>query len=675
MKTPITYYGGKQTLAKYILPLIPSHYLYCEPFFGGGAIFFAKPKSPVEIINDLNGEVVVFYEVLKTQFSALKKKITSTLHSRELFEKARFIYNNSSLHSKLDRAWAFWTLTNQGFAGQVTSWGFGRTPSKEKSLANKRESFSPDLSTRLATTQIECNDALKVIKRADTPDSFFYVDPPYIGSHQGHYQGYSESDYKKLLDALSSIKGKFLLSSYPSSILSKYIKKFKWHSKSIDKKIAVTKNTDKIKTEMLVANYPLNSSNSIKPLVMNVSKSLIKKFLSFNGKKLYKKQLGDFIDSITTAIKNRQITKSDPLSKEISKIQDAVVSAYNSMKYATVFGLKATTVKRLSKKIEESSLNGTPEIMASTEFEKLSFESLGFTGKWLKLIGDPCKGFSTMIFGKPKMGKSYLAMEFAGYLADHFGKVLFVAAEEKLDATLKKKLQDTKVASPSLYVSSIIPSKLSRYDFVFIDSVNKLRLTPSDLDTLRVQNPNTSFIFIFQTTKQGNFRGANEFQHDVDIVIEIPEKGRAVQFGRFNQGGELEIFDTSLQGANKKYRYPDWTKPDFLNEKDHQDLQEIYRYYKDGDFDSAFKKANRVDTIVREEIPLRILKEIGGNLTPSGEEKLRKEEHPEVLPDELNPEYLFSNTHTELLVSLLKSKVSIKNLIKSELRKRGLDFE
>mgnify|MGYP000216877373 CR=1 FL=1 len=51
MKTPITYYGGKQTLLKYLLPLIPQHKLYCEPFFGGGAVFFAKPKSDVEVIN------------------------------------------------------------------------------------------------------------------------------------------------------------------------------------------------------------------------------------------------------------------------------------------------------------------------------------------------------------------------------------------------------------------------------------------------------------------------------------------------------------------------------------------------------------------------------------------------------------------------------------------------
>ena len=107
---------------------------------------------------------------------------------------------------------------------------------------------------------------------------------------------------------------------------------------------------------------------------------------------------------------------------------------------------------------------------------------------------------------------------------------------------MQLKLKDKKVAHPDLYVSDFLPSDLSHYDFVFLDSVNKLRLSPFNLEDLKKKYPETSFIYIFQTTKLGNFRGANEFQHDVDVVIEVPEKGHAVQFGRFNQGGEINIF-------------------------------------------------------------------------------------------------------------------------------------
>jgi len=96
---------------------------------------------------------------------------------------------------------------------------------------------------------------------------------------------------------------------------------------------------------------------------------------------------------------------------------------------------------------------------------------------------------------------------------------------------------------PDLYVSNYLPEDLSKYDFVFLDSITKLKLTPSDLAVLEANYPNISFISIFQVTKSGNFRGNNGFQHEVDVVIEIPEKGKAIQYGRFNQGGEMDVFD------------------------------------------------------------------------------------------------------------------------------------
>ena len=155
-----------------------------------------------------------------------------------------------------------------------------------------------------------------------------------------------------------------------------------------------------------------------------------------------------------------------------------------------------------------------------------------------------------MVFGKSKMGKSYLCVEFAGYLARNHGNTLYVAKEEKLDATLQKKLNDKNVMHRCLFVSDHIPNDLSPYQFIFLDSVSKLGLSPEDLDHLKAENPGKSFIDIYQTTKTGNFRGSNEHQHDVDVVIEVPEKGKAVQFGRFNQGGEIEIFQNEKQAQN-----------------------------------------------------------------------------------------------------------------------------
>jgi DNA adenine methylase len=279
MKTPITYYGGKQTLLKYLLPLIPQHKIYCEPFFGGGAVFFAKRKSDVEVINDINGEVINFYKVIKTKFSELQKEIQSTLHSRELYKQAIEVYKNPKKYSDVKRAWALWTTTNQGFAGMIGSWGFGKDDSKEAALANKRDAFTKDYEQRLTKVQVESNNAIKVINRCDDKETFIYADPPYIGSDQGHYKGYTESDYRELLDTLAKVKGKFLLSSYPSKILTAYINKYKWKVQKITKSIAVTKHTDKVKTEMIVMNYDPTKMKAFKHILSAKDKKELQSLL------------------------------------------------------------------------------------------------------------------------------------------------------------------------------------------------------------------------------------------------------------------------------------------------------------------------------------------------------------------------------------------------------------
>lgn len=260
MKTPITYYGGKQMMAKHILPLIPAHNLYCEPFFGGGAIFFAKPKSEVEVINDLNLFVVNFYEQCKTNFDKLDHLIKCTLHSRTSHKQAKVIYDNPEMFSKLRRAWAFYVLCNQGFSGAISnSWGYGVAKNKsELRTKNKRESFLPAIKERLEIVQIERHDAVHVIKTRDRDNSFFYCDPPYYNADMAHYAGYTLADFENLLKTLEAIKGKFLLSSYPSDILAEYAKRNGWYQKSVECRVCVS-SKGKRKIEMLTANYDINA--------------------------------------------------------------------------------------------------------------------------------------------------------------------------------------------------------------------------------------------------------------------------------------------------------------------------------------------------------------------------------------------------------------------------------
>lgn len=262
MKTPLTYYGGKQKLAKTIIDLIPRHHTYCEPFFGGGAVFFAKEPSTIEVINDTNGELINFYKVAKTKFRQLQKEIKATLFSREVHRQAaKVILNFPTLFSEVKRAWAIWVLANQSYGSMIetsSTWGYDKSENTSaKRLYRKRENFTEEITQRLEKAQIENTDALRVIETRDSKDTFFYCDPPYFNSDCGHYDGYSKQDYENLLITLSKIKGKFLLSSYPNPLLEKYAKENNWFVKKIDMALSIVAKykTGKRKTEVLAGNY------------------------------------------------------------------------------------------------------------------------------------------------------------------------------------------------------------------------------------------------------------------------------------------------------------------------------------------------------------------------------------------------------------------------------------
>lgn len=264
LKTPTSYYGGKQNLVTTILPLLPKHKLYAEVFVGGGAIFWAKEPSEVEVINDTNRELINFYEVVQNEFVELEKMIRISLHSRSLFNDAIVIYQNPHMFSRIKRAWAVWAQAAQSFSSMLDgTWGYDKSKGTTSAkITNKREAFTLDYSIRIQNVQIECTDALRIINSRDTEDSFFYCDPPYFNSDCGHYDGYTKEDFEMLLKTLSSIKGKFLMSSYPSDILKEYTQAHGWQTKQLEQTVSVANNTgkpQKKKIEVLTANYDLNN--------------------------------------------------------------------------------------------------------------------------------------------------------------------------------------------------------------------------------------------------------------------------------------------------------------------------------------------------------------------------------------------------------------------------------
>lgn len=350
------------------------------------------------------------------------------------------------------------------------------------------------------------------------------------------------------------------------AIIEKKVRKSSPYSKQIEYMQDKLVKTYNAMTKALTVEIGEKTILEFKGLIMQEkvmpSVNLIKRYINLNGKFNVKDKAKLLMDAMERASKLKKVTKTDKYAKILDTMY-ANLSAYVKNKTQKILNIQQTELNGLNGVLgcacevhgfesneeingieeTESPVNEIPGVMSSMDFRNVQFKTLGFVGKYRKLIGDPSKGFSVMVYGKPKMGKSFLCVDFAGYLARNHGNVLYVAKEEGLDMTLQDKLKAKDVAHPSLFVAEEIPSDLTPYDFIFFDSVNKLGLSTGDLETLRHNYPTKSFIYIFQTTKEGNFRGANEFQHDVDVVIQVPEKGLAVQNGRFNQGGEMRIFE------------------------------------------------------------------------------------------------------------------------------------
>ena len=254
-RSPICYYGGKQKMLKHIMPLLPPNiYHYCEPFFGGGSVFWAKYPSKIETVNDVSAELVNFYEVLKNNFAGLRALVDQSLHSEYQLRRAKDL---STTGTPVEKAWAFWMEVNHSFGNKVGGGlTFARTKNDASLSLSRRNNLTPEVAKRLEHTIIFCRDALDVISLTDSKDTFFYLDPPYWQADQGPYKGYTMDDFERLLSLLGGIEGRFLLSSYPCDLLSEKTSKHGWVFAEIDLPLTAKRgSTVERKVEVLTRNY------------------------------------------------------------------------------------------------------------------------------------------------------------------------------------------------------------------------------------------------------------------------------------------------------------------------------------------------------------------------------------------------------------------------------------
>lgn len=235
MKSVLKYPGAKNRLAPWIVGYIPKHDVYLEPYAGSLAVLFNKPKSHIETVNDLDGEVTNFFRVLRDSADELENLIALTPFSRREYENAYETTEND-----IERARRFAVKCWMGFGcGNLYQNGFksgqqSHSPNPAKAWAELPETLKL-AAERLRGVQIENLPAVELIKRYDTADVFIYGDPPYLhGTRKNYLYRYemSDAEHEKLLKVLVKHPGKVLLSGYDNDMYNDVLTGWKKVQKS-----------------------------------------------------------------------------------------------------------------------------------------------------------------------------------------------------------------------------------------------------------------------------------------------------------------------------------------------------------------------------------------------------------------------------------------------------------
>lgn len=190
------------------------------------------------------------------------------------------------------------------------------------------------------------------------------------------------------------------------------------------------------------------------------------------------------------------------------------------------------------------------KIISSEELEKMNYKALCFTDKWADFFGYPSLNFHCTVHGMSGEGKSTFSIQFANYLAENFGKVIYVSGEEGFSKTFKDKFIHNNATSSNLFVADLrklddmlreIPN--DQYNFIFIDSLDNMRIDAEGMKKLREYYKDSALITISQSTKQGKMRGSYEIVHDSDIAVKVENGIATTTKNRFKEKEmELRVF-------------------------------------------------------------------------------------------------------------------------------------
>lgn len=225
MKAVMKYPGSKWSMADWIVSMFPEHHSYLEPFFGSGAVFFNKPRSHIETVNDLDGNVVNLFEWIRKDPERLAHEIYYTPYARQVYEDAFSAVPEDSF----EKAVNFYVRLNMGHGFRTTGEKVGwknDVQGRERSYASQDWCNLPEkimqAAERLRGVQIDNRPALDLIPRFNFKDVLIYCDPPYMlrtrHGKQYRYEMGDDDEHKALLDVLLKHKGPVVISGYETEL-------------------------------------------------------------------------------------------------------------------------------------------------------------------------------------------------------------------------------------------------------------------------------------------------------------------------------------------------------------------------------------------------------------------------------------------------------------------------
>ena len=252
---PFAYYGGKTTLAPVIAGLLPAHEHYVEPFAGSLAVLLAKQPSRAETVNDLDGDLVTFWRVLRDRPEDLERVCSLTPHARAEFELSKDL----DCADDLERARRVWVRLTQSRSQSMksTGWKFSKAPLARTIDLSYFARRIVDCAARLSHVSIESRDALELIHDyGSEPTACLYVDPPYLGSTRAtnyRVEMLQDDAHVALADALNECRASVVLSGYDAPLYAELFDG--WHRADLQGATTLSGDTDRV--EVLWSNRPL----------------------------------------------------------------------------------------------------------------------------------------------------------------------------------------------------------------------------------------------------------------------------------------------------------------------------------------------------------------------------------------------------------------------------------